>query len=186
MRALRLKVWLLPLLAVSFAQAGTGIVQDEKGNPLGEGVTVCLYEQASRVELLCVETDPQGRYDIMDGQVDTVRVLAPGFFPELVPSEGHQVVTLRRSPSLLAKAFDAVSGEPIDRCEIWVVYPSAKKKGPFPTTPKGVLVRRILDAGKVRVFGRAEGYEDSEAVEVELKPGKQAEVTVKLRRKSGV
>jgi hypothetical protein len=148
-------------------------------------VTVCLYEPVSRVELLCVETDEDGRYDVMDGQVGTVRVLAPGFFPEIVPSQGHQVVTLRRSPELLAKAVDAVSGEPIDKCEIWVVYPSAKKKGPFPTTPKGVLVRRILEPGKVRVFGRAEGYEDSEAVEVELKPGKQAEATVELRRRSG-
>ena len=184
MQVLRRTAWIALLLVGSLAQAGSGVVQDEQGNPLGDGVKVCLYNEASGSESFCVETDEQGRYEILEGEVDTVRVLAPGFFPETVPVDGHQLVTLRRSPSLLAFAEDAATGEPIDRCEIWVVYPTAKKKGPFPTTPRGVLIRRILEPGKVRVFGRAEGYEDSPPVEIELEPGKEAEATVKLRRKS--
>ena len=73
-------------------------------------------------------------------------------------------------------------GEPIDEGEVWIIYPTATRKGPFPVNRAGVRISRLLEPGEVRVIGQAEGYEDSVPVAVELEPGKESEATVTLQK----
>ena len=173
---------MLTLLAGLFALAGSGVVLDQDGKPLTVEVKVCHFDVATKVEVLCVNTDDHGAFEILESDIDTIQISAPGFFPEQRSNAGFQTVTLRHSPALMVRVLDGATGKPLEQSEVWVVYPSAKKKGPFPSRGKGVRILRILDAGDVRVFGTADGYEDSAPVDVKLEPGKESQVVLELRR----
>lgn len=168
-------------LTVIPALAASGEVIDADGKPVA-GATVCHVPPNSAVDLLCVESDERGRFDIMDSEENTLRIAADGFFPESTPATGHHVVTLRQSPSLFVLVVDAATEEPLDESEVFVVYPSAKRMGPFPARQAGVRILRILEPGVVRVIAKAGGYEEGSPVEVTLEPGEASEVVLKLRK----
>ncbi len=166
-----------PALAVS------GSVTDTSGKPIAEA-RVCHYQVETNIEPLCVETDTEGRFEVIDSRSLKLRVSAPGYFPQTVEALGHHEVVLERSPSLRVRLVDATTKEPIDQGEVFVIYPSARRKGPFPANRNGVLITRVLDPGQIRVIGRAEGYADSEAVPVKLERGQESEATLELEPRS--
>jgi hypothetical protein len=164
--------------------AASGSVTDTSGKPIAKA-RVCHFQVETNIEPLCVETDTEGRFEVIDSASMKVRVSAPGFFPQTVAATGHHEIVLERSPSLRVRLVDATTQEPIDEGEVFVIYPSARRKGPFPANRNGVLITRVLDPGQIRVIGRAEGYEESEAVAVELERGQESEATLELEPRSG-
>lgn len=171
-------IWLmlstLPVLAVS------GQVHDEQGAFI-EGVRVCQYQPSIRSELMCVGTREDGFFELPDSERDVViRITAPGYFPESVPSTGHSTVILRPSPTLIVKLVNRETSEPIESGDVFVIYPSAVKKGPFPVNRSGVRISRILEEGEIRILARADGYLADGEEAVTLEPGEERVVTVKL------
>jgi hypothetical protein len=164
----------LPLLAA------TGRVTDAAGQPLPEA-RVCHHESATRTDLLCVTPDPDGAFEIPDSDGHPLRISAPGYFSVEVPAAGHHRVVLEPSPTLRVRVVDADSGEPLAEAEVFVVYRSARQKGPFPSHRAGVRIERVLETGDVRVVGRAKGYAEN-SVPVKLVGGVETEAVIALRR----
>jgi hypothetical protein len=144
---------------------------------------VCHFEEQANLEQLCVSTDGAGGFELFDAEYMSIRIGAAGYFPQVVEAQGHQEIVLERSPTLTVRLIDASSRKPIDSGEVFVVYPSAKKKGPFPTNRAGVRITRILQPGEVRLIARADGYEDSDPYRIELERGGESEATLELRPK---
>jgi len=167
-----------PLLAVK------GTVTDSDGRPL-EKARVCYFQSGTNVSMGCTNPQKDGFFEMPDSKAMTLRVSLAGYYPETVPAQGQHLIVLKRSPTLTVRLIDAASGEPIDSGEVFVVYPSAAKKGPFPTNRAGVKIARILDPGEVRLIGRAEGYEESEPKPVTLVVGQEIEADLELRPISG-
>jgi hypothetical protein len=171
------------LMAPAPARAVSGVVTDTEGKPVVEA-RVCHFQPETGLEQLCVATDEQGRFEIIDTEYMSVRVSLPGYFPETVEAQGHHEIVLEQSPTLTVRLVEASTRQPIDSGEVFVVYPSASKKGPFPTNQAGVRIARVLQPGEVRLIGRAEGYEDSEPLLVKLERAKHSEATLELRRRA--
>jgi hypothetical protein len=157
----------------------TGTVRDPEGKPIA-GARVCHFQEETKVEIYCIETNALGEFETIDSNVNVLRVSAPGRFPVELPAAGHHEVVLERSPTLLVRLVDAVTGEPIERGEVFVLHPSAGKKGPFPANRAGVRITRLLQPGEVKLVGRADGYRESEPLSVTLERGFQSEATLKL------
>jgi hypothetical protein len=163
------------------ALAATGTVKDSEGRPIADA-SVCHFQTETKVEIYCVGSDARGHFEIVDSEVNELRVSAVGYFPETVPASGHHAIVLERSPTLLVRLVDAETRRPLAKGEVFVIYPSAKKKGPFPTNRAGVRIARVLQPGDVRLIAHAEGYAPSEPVALTLDPGKESEATLELRR----
>jgi len=164
----------------SSALAATGTVADTEGRAIAEA-RVCHFQTETKVEIYCVGSDARGHFEIVDSEVNQLRVSAEGYFPETVPASGHYAIVLVRSPTLLVRIVDASTGEPLDEGEVFVIYPSAKKKGPFPANRAGVRIARVLQPGEVRLIAHAEGYAPGDPFAVTLEPGKESEATLELR-----
>jgi hypothetical protein len=173
--------WLAALaFAASLPAAASveGTVVDEDNEPI-KGARVCYLEEGA--ELLCVETDKQGRYALLDSRLDTVRAHAPRYLPVTFSAVDQQApVVLRRAPALLVRLVDGASGEPIAKGEVFVTFSSGKEMGPFPANAAGVRIRRLITAGEVRVLGKAEGYRDAKPQAVTLVAGEESEVVLEL------
>jgi len=164
----------VPALAVS------GQVVDEQGEYV-EGVRVCHFQTTTLRELMCVGTREDGFFELPDSKPKVVvRIAAPGYFAETIPSKGHATVILRKAPTLVVKLVDRETSEPIESGDVFVIYPSAKKKGPFPVNAAGVRISRILEEGQIRILARADGYMFDGEESVTLEPGEERVVTVKL------
>ena len=130
---------------------------------------------------MCVGTREDGFFELPDSKRDIViRIAAPGYFAETVPATGHASVTLRKAPTLIVKLVDRETSEPIESGDVFVIYPSAKKKGPFPVNAAGVKISRILEQGQIRILARADGYMFDGEEEITLEPGEERVVIVKL------
>jgi hypothetical protein len=164
----------------SFALAATGTVKDTEGRPIADA-RVCHFQPETKVEIYCVGSDARGYFEIVDSDVNDLRITAEGYFPQTVPASGHHAVVLERSPTLVVRLVDASTREPLSKGEVFVIYPSAKKKGPFPTNRAGVRIARVLQPGEVRLIAHAEGYAPSEPFAVTLERGRQTEATLELR-----
>jgi hypothetical protein len=165
-------------LAAAPALAIDGTVQDAAGHPLADA-RVC-YVDGDRIER-CVETDPQGRFEMPDMHLDELWIAADGFLPSTVSTaELDRPIVLDPSPSLLVRLVDARSGEPIDRGQVYVVYPTGREVGPFPVNRAGVRVTRVVAPGKARVRVEAPGYASGRPREIELVGGEETEVELKL------
>jgi hypothetical protein len=164
----------------SSALAAAGTVKDTEGRAIAEA-RVCHFQTETNIEIYCVGSDARGHFEIVDSDVNQLRVSVEGYFPKTVPASGHHAIVLVRSPTLLVHLVDASSREPLDKGEVFVIYPSAKKKGPFPANRAGVRIARVLPAGEVRLIAHAEGYAPSEPFAVMLKPGMETEATLELR-----
>jgi hypothetical protein len=173
----------LAAIVASPALAVTGTVADTEGEPI-DRARVCHLQLESGREIYCVDTDERGRFEIVDSEVNELRISAPGFFPETVPASGHHAIVLEQSPTLLVRLVDATTRESIEEGEVFVIYPSAKKKGPFPANRAGVRITRVLQPGEVRLLASADGYEPSEPLSVTLERGKESEATLELRPRS--
>jgi hypothetical protein len=180
---LRAAAALSALVVGTTALAVTGVVEDSDGKPI-QGARVCHFQKDTGLEHYCIETDENGYFDVVSTDEMPIRISATGFFPQQREAQGHHEVVLLRSPTLVVRLVEASSGEPIDAGEVYVVYPTATKKGPFPTNRSGVRIARLLDPGEVRVIARAKGFEDSDPQKVELEPGKESEATLRLRRRT--
>ena len=148
-------------------------------NPSSKRTASLVWPRLFGRSTTCTLTDESGRFELPNSNRQ-IRLLGAGFLPKFVPGRGHHVIELERSPTLRVRLIDARSGEPIDKGEVFVVYASAAKKGPFPTNRAGVRVTRVLKPGDVRVLGRAEGFEESQPRAVTLKPGEETEVVLEL------
>ncbi len=174
--ALTLLVGGAPALAVS------GTVTDTDGRPL-EQARVCYFQTETNVEQGCANPTKTGTFLLPDSRHMMIRASAEGYFPETVPALGHQTIVLKRSPTLTVRLLDDSNGEPIEVGEVFVIYPSATMKGPFPTNRSGVKISRVLQPGDVRLIGKADGYEESKPQAVTLEPGEESEVSLRLRPK---
>jgi hypothetical protein len=168
------------LITGSSALAVTGTVKDTEGRPIANA-RVCHFQTETSLEIYCVGSDARGHFEIVDSKVNQLRVSAVGYFPETVPASGDHAIVLKRSPTLLVRLVDAFTQEPLAKGEVFVIYPSAKKKGPFPTNRAGVRIARVLQPGEVRLIAHAEGYAPSDPFALTLEPGKQSEATLELQ-----
>jgi hypothetical protein len=176
----RRAIWILPLavLACGPAAAVTGVVVAHlTGKPM-EGVSVCLVH--GKVKQECVLTDAGGAFELPDSELGIVVVDSREHLPGFAPAEGHHSFRLVESPQLLVHLIDAVSGEPIVGGEVHVLFPSAIRRGPFPTGRGGVRISRLLEPGEIRVLARAEGYEDPVPRAVRLEAGEETQVTIRM------
>ena len=164
------------------ALAVTGTVTDTDARPL-EHARVCYFQTSTNVEQGCTNPTKTGTFMLPDSRHMMIRASADGYFPETVPALGHQTIVLKRSPTLTVQLIDDSNGEPIDSGEVFVIYSSATMKGPFPTNRTGVKISRVLQPGDVRLIGKADGYEESKPQVVTLEPGKESEVSLRLRPK---
>jgi hypothetical protein len=159
------------------ASAITGTVVDAGKNAV-KGARVCYL--SADVELLCVETDEVGFYELPDSGLDRIRLTAAGFLPRVLAAVDHaSPIVLERSATLLVRLRDVATGEQIRSGEVFVITPSGRRLGPFPSNLAGVRVRG-LEPGSVRIDARAEGYEQRDVRPVDLVEGEEAEVTVEM------
>jgi len=168
-------------IAVAPALAVTGKVTDTRGRPIAEA-KVCHFQEEINIEPVCGVTNAAGEFDLPDSTHLSLRIHAEGYFPRTIAARGHHEIVLEASPTLLVRLVDAASGAPLERGEVFVVYPSAKRKGPFPTNRNGVRIARVLQPGEVRLIAQAEGYDKSDAVAVKLERGKESQVEIRLSR----
>lgn len=184
MRRLGCQAALLVLGIVSASAAapprGTvhGTVRDSDGQPI-QGARVCYME--GRYEDGCVETDDEGAFELAPSKLTRVRVLVRDFLPQTfdvaaVPAP----IVMKRAPSLLVRLIDASSGKPISQGQVFVIYPSGARKGPFPTNKAGVRIQRVLEPGAVRLTAEAEGFVTSEPMPLTLEAGHESEAVVEL------
>lgn len=169
------------LVAAGPVSAATGHVFDADGKPIA-GARACLV--AGGAEGLCSITDGNGYYGLPDSEVPWVRITASGFLPKQVAAVDHEApITLDRSASLLVRLFDLESGAPISKGQVFVIYPSGAKKGPFPTNAAGVHVAS-LDPGEIVVKGVAEGHVEEKSAAQILRGGSELTVILKLAASS--
>lgn len=175
-----LLVALFLLASASPAGALAGTVVDTRKQPIA-GAQVC-YLLAGE-EKHCVGTDETGAFELPPSQIDTLRVIAEGYLPRVLPAvEQRSPIVLDRAPTLSVRLVDAANGEPIERGQLFVVYPSGVRKGPFPVNRAGVRVRRVLDPGPVRLLAEAEGFAQPAPEPATLVGGEEIEVVLRLPR----
>ena len=110
-RGIRNTVLLVALLlgGVPCARAAEGVVFGDGDEPL-EGARVCYI--AGNVELLCVLTDAEGRFELPATATDTLRARAEGYNPTSFSAAGQQgPVVLKRAPVLeVREEFESAPG----------------------------------------------------------------------------
>jgi hypothetical protein len=170
-------VALVLLSATPCFLAISGTVVDGESHPLA-GAHVCYL--SADVDLLCVETDEAGYYDLPDSKLDRIRLRAPGFLSRVVAATDHDTaIVLERAATLLVRMVDAATGEPLSGGEVFVTASTGRRLGPFPVNAAGVRVRS-LEPGSVRVTAASEGYEQHGEVAAKLVGGEESTVSVKM------
>src|SRR5688572_21759494 len=174
-----LSLALLAALAAVPARATSGRVAGADGKPI-EGANACI--QTDGADGICAATDADGWYRLPETTLPKVRIAAPGYLPRTVAAVDQEgVIVLERAAAMRALLLDADSGEPIARGELTLASPSGRKTGPFPVNAAGLKVATIAP-GRFVPTGRAPGYRDQVGAEVELQPGKETEIVLRLRR----
>lgn len=177
-RAATLSVCAFTLLLCVPALALTGVVTDERGEPIEEA-RVCYF--VDHIEELCTLTTGSGYFELPDSQLDTIRIVATGYLPRRLPAvEPDAPIVLRVAASILVRLVDAGSGEGIAEGKVEIVHASGQVRR-FPANRAGVRVR-TYEPGLVTVTARAEGYRPGEPRRVELEAGRETEVEIRLAR----
>jgi hypothetical protein len=150
---------------------------DGDNNPI-VGARVCYL--AGGVEILCLQTDSKGFYDLPTSKQDRIRIRKQGYIPKTLAAVDHeQPIVLDPAAILLVVMEDAETGERIPEGEIVVVESSGRKRGPFPSRTAGVRVRS-LPPGPVSLVSRAKGYEEKIFRLLVLEAGRETSITVEL------
>jgi hypothetical protein len=166
-------------LATGAALALGGSVVDDRDPPVAFA-RVCWARQG--VELICVEADARGAFELPQSELGEIRVSAEEFFTRTLTSAeaARGPIVLVRSPVLTVRLVRAGTREPIAEGHVVVVYPTGKEVGPFPVNAKGVRVRRLLQPGDARVVARAPGHAEAAPQAVTLVGGKTIALEIEL------
>ncbi len=150
---------------------------DSERNPI-EGARVCYL--SGDIDLLCVDTDAGGYYELPDTELDRIRFSAEGFLIKILAAVDHPApIVLGRSAALLVRVKDRDSDENVGGGEVFVFVATGRRLGPFPVTRGGVRVRG-LEPGNVRIQARVEGYEQEGPVEARLLAGEEVNAEVRI------
>lgn len=159
------------------AAAITGTVVDADDEPI-VGAHVCYLTAGA--ELLCLQTNSSGFYDLPNSRQDRIRIRKKGYLPKTLAAVDHeQPIVLELAATLLVVLQDAETGERVPEGEIVVVESSGRKRGPFPSRSAGVRVRS-LPPGPISLVSRAKGYDDNVFRLLVLKAGEETGITVEL------
>jgi len=167
------------LLAVMPAMALSGKVVSETQEPF-PGATVCYMVPGSRG--ICVETDDAGDFTLPDSITDEIMVTAEGHIPiTLQAITVREPIVLKQAASLRVRLVSLDTDDTLDQGELWLIFPSGKRQGPFPVGLAGVLINRLAP-GRYRLLGSVDGFVQHVAVSVDLIGGELAESEIRLRR----
>jgi len=159
------------------AAAITGKIVDPDGNALA-GATACLM--VGNAPGLCSEANADGVFELMDAEVENLRVSAAGFVSRYLPAVTHeQPIVLARAATLRVQLLDASTGRPIERGEVVIAYPSGRKRGPFPVNRFGLIVDRLAP-DEVLVLAEAQGYRPPAGKPATLTVGRESTVVVEM------
>jgi hypothetical protein len=165
------------LAATLPAAAITGTVVDGDNKPI-VGAHVCYL--TGGVELLCLQTDSNGFYDLPTSEQDRIRIRMKGYLPRTLAAVDHdRPIVLDRAATLLVVLEDAETGERIPQGEVIVIESSGRQRGPFPAGAAGVRVRS-LPPGPISLVSRAKGYDEKVFRLLVLEAGEETAVTVEL------
>ena len=174
-------VALASTLLLALAPFASGQVVGEDGAPV-VGAEVCIFDtEGKRVD--CASTDAKGYYRLEKPTMPNVLIQAPGFKAEgVLAAPQNQPIVLRRAVGLMVRVVDAETGKPIEKGTITFHLPSGRSVGSeVPFNRSGVKVSN-MSAGETMIRARAEGYTSGDPVVVNLTPGPQQDVVVKLRK----
>lgn len=168
------------LLFAPAVNAAEGRVVDDKGHPLAE-VRVCTM--LGNVELACAETNDEGRFGLGTGEIARLRFVAEDFLPrDIELGDLPDPVVMKRAPSLMVRVVEAGSKKPVGGGEIYVVYSTGVRRGPFPFNQAGLRVRRALEPGEVKLVVELKGYEVVTSPDgLRLQEGRETEVLLEVK-----
>ena len=87
-------------------------------------------------------------------------------------------IVLSEAARLWAHLKDSSRGVAIEG-QIFLVFPTGRREGPFPVNDEGVRIR-TLEPGVYRLVGQVPGYTQQRAVSLTLEAGKETEAEVLL------
>jgi hypothetical protein len=155
----------------------SGTVVDEKGKPV-HGARICYSSED--VDLLCAQSDEAGYWILPDSKLDRIRIMLRGYLPQDLPAvERDEPITLRSAAALRVRVLDAATGEPLDKAQGEVIYPSGRKLEFF-TNRAGALLYS-LEPGRATVKGLADGYLPGAPQRVMLVAGEEAGLEIRLQ-----
>lgn len=177
----RVPAFLLALiLSTGVALALSGSVVDELGTPV-EGARVCYF--VVNTESLCASTDAGGAFQLLDSQLETIRIAGDGFLPQVVPAATQEApFVLRRAAELWVRLTAGSGARRLDTGVVYLVLAGGIVEGPFPANPGGVVIRS-LTPGKARVVAASEGYVPKTVI-VQLQSGERLQRVIDLDRRS--
>lgn len=168
------------ILSTGVALALSGSVVDELGAPV-EGARVCYF--VVNTESLCAATDAGGAFQLLDSQLETIRIAGDGFLPLVSPAAPQEApFVLRRAAELWVRLTASSGARRLESGEVFLVLAGGILEGPFPASPGGVVIRS-LKPGKARVVAAAEGYVPKTVI-VELQAGERLQQVIDLDRRS--
>jgi hypothetical protein len=142
------------------------------------GAHVCYLTAGA--EILCLQTDSKGHYDLPTSKQESIRIRMQGYQPRTLAAVDHEEpIVLEKAATLLVVLEDAETGERIPEGEILVIHSSGRERGPFPSRTAGVRVRS-LPPGPVTLIARAMGYGEKVFRLLVLEAGRETGVTVSL------
>jgi hypothetical protein len=175
------------LLAVMPATALSGKVVTETQQPF-PGATVCYMIPGGRG--ICVETDDAGDFTLPDSITDEIMVTAEGHIPiTLQTITVREPIVLKQAASLRVRLVSADTGDTgdtndaLDHGELFLIFPSGKRQGPFPVGSAGVIINRLAP-GRYRLLGSVDGFVQHVAVSADLLGGEQTESEIPLHNAS--
>ena len=159
------------------AAAITGKVVDPDGKPIA-GANACLIVDGALG--LCVETNAEGMFDLVDSDVPRLRVSAAGFLSRYLPAVTHEEpIELTLGATLRVKLIDASTGEPLEEGTVVLDFPSGRRLGPYPVNRAGFVIRPVRPE-EVMVTAQADGYRPAAGRNVRLTGGEESAVTIEL------
>ena len=165
------------VLATSPALAVTGTIVGPDKKPI-VGAQVCQLV-AEGTDGLCVATDMHGRFTLPATEIRNVQITADGYLPHLLAKDpkGGQVV-MAEAGALWVRLVNAAD-EPIGSGEVFLIFPSGKRQGPFPVNDQGVRIR-TLPLGRYRVLASAQDLVQERSLAVDVAAGKETEAAVRM------
>jgi len=163
------------------ALASSGRVVDPDGKPI-PGARACLMiGEGADTEGLCDITDPMGAYKLpLAERTPVIRIVADGFLPTKVAAVDQEApIVLDRAATLRVRVLDAVTGHPIPKSQVTLVFANGGKQGPLPANRGGVRAKS-LPPGDVIPSAKAKGYRETTGAAVTLVASRETEVELKL------
>jgi CheY-like chemotaxis protein len=108
-----------------------------------------------------------------------------GYLRRVLASGGSGYV-LKQAASLRVRLVSADTGDTndaLDHGELFLIFPSGKRQGPFPVGSAGVIINRLAP-GRYRLLGSVDGFVQHVAVSADLLGGEQTESEIPLHKAS--